>query len=78
MNEQCAKVGETAGRIYQILEKKGVLSFETLSKESGMSDTAFVNQAIGWLCREDKLHIEKKGSATNLSLATAATHGCCK
>lgn len=78
MNEQCAKVGETAGKIYQILQKKGELTLENLSKESGMSDAALLNQAIGWLCREDKLHLEKKGSGTHLSLATASTHGCCK
>ncbi|HXV19120.1 MAG TPA: winged helix-turn-helix domain-containing protein [Candidatus Omnitrophota bacterium] len=78
MNEQCAKVGEMAGRIYQILEKKGALTLEALSKESGLGDKALVNQAIGWLCREDKLHLEKKGTSTNLSLANAATHNCCK
>ncbi len=78
MNEQCTRIGETAGKIYQILEKKGELALETLSKESGISDTALLNQAIGWLCREDKLHLEKKGLGTYLSLVTSSTHGCCK
>ena len=78
MNEQCAKVGEIAGKIYQILEKKGELTLQNLPKESGVSDVALLNQAIGWLCREDKLHLEKKASGTCLSLATASTHGCCK
>jgi len=79
MNGQCAKIGEMAGKIYKILEKKGELPLEALSKESGVHDAALLNQAIGWLCREDKLHLEKKTSGTHASLVTAsAAHGCCQ
>ena len=77
MHEQCTRIGETAGKIYQILEKQGDRTLEALYKESGMNDTAVLNQAIGWLCREGKLNLEKKGSNTHISLATVSTHGCC-
>ena len=78
MQEQCQRIGEVAGKIYKALETSGGRAVDALPKEIGVSDTALFNQAIGWLCREDKLHLEKKGSVTNLSLATAATHGCCQ
>ena len=77
MHEQCTRIGETAGKIYQLLKKNGECTFETLHKESGMNDVALLNQAIGWLSREGKLNLEKRGSSTHLSLATVSAHNCC-
>ena len=78
MHEQCTRIGETAGKVYQMLEKNGDRTLEVLYRESGMNDIALLNQAIGWLCREGKLNLEKKGSGTHISLVTASLCGCSK
>ena len=74
MQEQCHKIGETAGNIYKALEKGGK-TLETLPKEIGVNDAALFNQAIGWLCREGKLNFEKKGSGWQVVLI--ASEVCC-
>ena len=61
------KIGETSGRIWQILQKKGetnVLQLPRLLNEK----SATVNQAIGWLAREDKIEFRSVGAKTFISL----------
>lgn len=74
MQEQCQRIGEAAGKIYKALEN-GAKALEALPKEAQVNDVALFNQAIGWLCREDKLSFEKKG--TNVQVALAASSGAC-
>ncbi len=76
MQEQCQKIGETAGKIYKALETSGGRAVDALPKEIGVSDAALFNQAIGWLCREGKLSLEKKGTGTQVTLA-ASSGACC-
>lgn len=76
MQEQCQRIGETAGKIYKTLEK-GAKTLEALPKEAQVSDAALFNQAIGWLCREGKLNFEKKGTSTQVMLA-ASSESCCR
>lgn len=77
MHGQCQRIGEAAGKIYQALEN-GSKTLETLAKETHLNDTALFNQAIGWLCREDKLHFEKKGTILEVALAVTTAGSCCK
>jgi len=77
MQGQCQKIGEAAGKIYQALEN-GSKTLETLAKETHLNDAVLFNQAIGWLCREDKLHFEKKGTGWEVTLETSSSGSCCK
>ncbi len=72
MQEQYNAIGETAGKIYQMLEKKGSLTVEALQKEVQVADAALVNQTLGWLAREDKVDFKKSGKNQVVSLLGAA------
>ena len=55
-----SQIGETAGQIWGLLSIKGTLSMTKIVKEiGGPRDT--IMQAIGWLAREDKIHIDDDG-----------------
>ncbi len=60
-------IGETAGRLWHILNSNDTMSLAQLKKRIGGSSD-LVNQAIGWLAREDKVKIEKKGNSIRISL----------
>lgn len=74
MQEQCISIGETAGVVYQTLEKGGAKTVTVLQKETGVANE-LLNQAIGWLAREGKISFEKKGGSLQLSLA--GNGACC-
>lgn len=76
MNARCNEIGETAGRIYQALEKDGTQDTGTLQKETEIKDAALFNQALGWLAREGNVGFEKKG--TSLEVSLAKTGACCQ
>ncbi len=61
------EIGETAGNIWQVLNDNGESTFAKVKKKVGGSDD-ILHQAIGWLAREDKLTISKKGSSVKLSV----------
>ncbi len=61
-------IGETAGKIYRRLEQAGSKTGTVLQKEVGVTDSALFNQALGWLSREGKIHLEKKGRGWEVSL----------
>ena len=61
------EIGETAGKIWQMLNEHGESTFAKVKKNVGAS-SELLHQAIGWLAREDKLHISKEGSSIKLSL----------
>lgn len=77
MQGQCLKIGEAAGKIYQALGN-GSKPLEALAKETHLNDAALFNQAIGWLCREDKLHFEKKGTSFEVTLSASSAGSCCQ
>lgn len=68
MREEYYAIGQTAGKVYQILEKDGQKTLSTLQKEAGVSDAALFNQALGWLAREEKIQMYKEGRGTKVSL----------
>jgi hypothetical protein len=53
-------IGNTAGKVWKFLNEKGEANLSQL-KKGVKGDPNLVLQAIGWLAREDKLVIEKKG-----------------
>ena len=71
MQEQNHVIGETAGKIYRILEKSSAMEPASLQKEAGVTDSALFNQALGWLAREDKIDFQKKLRGWTVSLAGA-------
>ena len=72
MQEQYDFIGETAGKIYRILEKKGGLALADLQKEIEVTDKALCYQALGWLAREDKINFKKEGRVEVVSLCGAS------
>lgn len=69
MQERHNEIGETAGKIYRILEQKGPQPFTNLQREADVRDEALLNQAIGWLAREGKIEFQKKGKGYGVALA---------
>jgi Winged helix-turn-helix domain (DUF2582) len=53
-------IGETAGKVWDFLNQKGESNIIQLM-QGVEADAGLILQAIGWLAREDKIRIEKKG-----------------
>lgn len=66
--DQYHEIGETAGKIYRVLEQNKDITLAQLQKKVTGADTARFNQAIGWLAREAKLNFVKSGRAMKVSL----------
>jgi len=62
-----ASIGDMAGVVWRTLSTKGPLSITNLVKATG-SPRDSVMQAIGWLAREEKISIKKKGRSCTISL----------
>jgi hypothetical protein len=60
-------IGDTAGKVWRFLEGKGEANLSQL-KKGVAADPNLILQAIGWLAREDKLRVEKKGRFTTYAL----------
>jgi len=60
-------IGDIAGKVWNFLNEKGEANLSQL-KKGVKADSNLVLQAIGWLAREDKLLIEKKGRYITYSL----------
>ena len=60
-------IGTAAGQIWEYLDKKGESTLAKMSKELDL-DANFTQMGIGWLAREGKINIAKKGNSTKLSL----------
>ena len=66
--ESClAEIGETAGRVWHLLDEKGSLTIAKLVKEVDVPRDVIM-QALGWLAREEKLEIEGDGRTRKVSL----------
>jgi len=62
------KIGEIAGKIWEILGEKGEMKISQLPgtmKEKG----DIVYQALGWLAREEKIFYSQKKNHTFVSLS---------
>lgn len=63
-----AKIGKTAGLVWQILKEKDAVEISSLPRMS-KEKSVIVYQALGWLARENKLKYRKKGDKVYVSLA---------
>jgi Mn-dependent DtxR family transcriptional regulator len=61
------EIGETAGKIWEILKKKGEVNVAQLPRLLN-EKSAMVNQGLGWLAREDKVDYQDKAGKTFVSL----------
>ncbi len=64
MNES---IGQMAGQVWNHLNEKGQTSAAKL-KTALKADAFVLNAALGWLAREEKVDITKKGNAVNVVL----------
>ena len=60
-------IGDLAGKVWKTLGQKDKVALTTLPKLLE-EDGALVNQAVGWLAREDKIDFEKQGRAVYVKL----------
>ena len=61
------QVGETAGRIWQLLSNEGPQTFPQLKKKLNGSGE-LVSLALGWLAREDKVDISQEKKNITVAL----------
>ena len=61
------QIGWSAGQIYDYLNNNGEVSFSKIKKELDLSGN-FADLGLGWLAREDKVEISKKGASVNVRL----------
>lgn len=61
------QIGETAGEVWQFLEKNGDTSLPQLTK-SVNADDFVIAAALGWLAREDKIEVYVKGRSKRVKL----------
>lgn len=61
------KAGETAGKIWTVLNKKGAMTLKQIKKAAKINEKDFY-LGLGWLLREDKLTIDEESSETTFEL----------
>jgi hypothetical protein len=62
-------IGETAGKVWKLLDQKGVASLSAIEKQVG-APKALVDMAIGWLAREGKVELKQEKRTIQVSLNT--------
>ena len=60
-------IGETAGDIWGYLANNGEVTLSKMKRDMKVKD-ASLEYAIGWLAREDKVWVEKRGAHTKVGL----------
>ena len=61
------QIGFSAGMIYEYLNNNGESSFSKMKKELDLKGN-FADLGLGWLAREDKVEISKKGISVSVRL----------
>ena len=61
------QIGFSAGEIYNYLSANGTTTFAKMKKELDLKGN-FADLGLGWLARENKVKINKKGPAVKVSL----------
>ncbi|HNW26743.1 MAG TPA: winged helix-turn-helix domain-containing protein [Candidatus Gastranaerophilaceae bacterium] len=68
MQETLEQIGFSAGQIYNYLsENNGKSTFTKMKKDLDLKGN-FAELGLGWLAREDKIDITKKGASINVVL----------
>ena len=60
-------IGEAAGQIWNYLNENGETTLSKMKKDLDLKAN-FTELGLGWLAREGKVKMSKKGSSTNVSL----------
>ncbi len=60
-------IGQTAGQIWNYLNENGETSVAKMKKELDLKGN-FAELGLGWLAREGKVEMSKKGTSTNVRL----------
>lgn len=58
---------ETAGKIWEYLDRNGEVTTKKMNKDLSLDENMSA-MGLGWLSREDKLNLNKRGSYTKVSL----------
>lgn len=61
------QIGFSAGMIYDYLNNNGESTFSKMKKELDLKGN-FADLGLGWLAREDKVEISKKGTSVSVRL----------
>lgn len=61
------KAGETAGKIWTVLNEKGAMTLKQIKKAAKINEKDFY-LGLGWLLREDKLTINEESSEATFEL----------
>ena len=61
------KAGETAGKIWTVLNEKGAMTLKQIKKAAKINEKDFY-LGLGWLLREDKLTIDEESSEATFEL----------
>ena len=67
MEELMEQIGTSAGEIYNYLDANGTATFSKMKKELDLKGN-FADLGLGWLAREGKVNITKKGTSVSVSL----------
>ena len=60
-------IGEAAGQIWNYLNENGETTLSKMKKDLDLK-TNFTELGLGWLAREGKVEMSKKGASTNVRL----------
>ena len=60
-------IGQSAGQIWEYLESNGEVSLSKMRKDLDLAGN-FTEMGLGWLAREDKIEMFRKGSHTKVRL----------
>lgn len=60
-------IGETAGQIWNYLNENGESTIAKMKKDLDLKSN-FAELGLGWLAREGKVEMSKKGTSTNVRL----------
>ena len=61
------KIGNDAGRVWNVLNEQGTKTVKELKKLTKLTEKE-IYAAMGWLAREEKLHVEEKEAEIYLTL----------
>lgn len=61
------KAGETAGKIWTVLNEKGAMTLKQIKKAAKINEKDFY-LGLGWLLREEKLTIDEESSEATFEL----------
>lgn len=67
MQELLDQIGTSAGAIYNYLNNNGTTTFSKMKKDLDLKGN-FADLGLGWLAREDKVEISKKGTSVSVRL----------